>query len=130
MKEPFHYLYDVSMSYVESGWEDRYLALVKKIDENLQAKYPEYFAGLEVYQNGPMNFVVVAVYFDVEGVENVLAEILSYVNREYKLEVGHNVRRKQILKFDRSKKRYGQHQIKDVDRMEINSRLQTEECHR
>ena len=100
------YLYDVSMSYVDSGWQDRYLELVKKIDASLRENYPTYFAGLQLYQNGPMNYVVVAVYCDVDGVREKLPEILHYVNEQYRELVGHNVRRKQILKFDRAKKIY------------------------
>jgi len=102
------FLYDVSMSYVDSGWQERYLELVKKIDDYLKKSYSDYFAGLQLYQNGPMNYVVVAEYYDVPGVEEKLPEILRYVNEQYKDTVGHNVRRKQVLKFDRAKKIYGQ----------------------
>ncbi len=103
-----NYLYDVSMSYVDSGWQERYLELVQNIDEQLKKNYSEYFAGLQLYQNGPMNYVVVAEYYDVPGVEEKLPEILRFVNEQYKDTVGHNVRRKQVLKFDHSKKLYGQ----------------------
>ncbi len=102
------YLYDVSMSYVDSGWQDRYLDLVKKIDVYLKKNYSGYFAELQLYQNGPMNYVVVAVYYDVPGVQEELPKILEYVNQQYKEAVGHNVRRKQVLKFDRARKLYGQ----------------------
>jgi hypothetical protein len=87
---------------------------VKKIDENLRENYPEYFADLQLYQNGPMNYVVVAVYFDAPGVQEKLPEILRYVNQQYKETVGHNVRRKQVLKFDRAKKLYGQQCVRST----------------
>ena len=106
--EKCSYLYDVSMSYVDSGWQERYLELVKNIDVYLRKNYPDYFTELQLYQNGPMNYVVVAVYYDVPGVGEKLPEILKYVNRQYRETVGHNVRRKQVLKFDRAKKLYGQ----------------------
>lgn len=102
------YLFDVSMSYVNPGWQDRYCELVKKIDRHLREYYPDYFAELQLYQTGPMNYVVVAVYYDVPEVSEMLGEILHYVNEEYRETVGQNVRRKQILKFDRAGKIYGQ----------------------
>lgn len=102
------YLYDVSMSYVNPGWQDRYCQLVKKLDAYLKGHYEEYFADLQLYQTGPMNYVVVAVYYDVPGVHEALPVILSHVNKEYRQTVGDNVRRKQILKFDRAKKLHGQ----------------------
>lgn len=99
-------LYDVSMSYVNAGWQDRYCKLVFAINKYLKSQYGEYFAGLQMYQNGPMNYVVVAAYYDVPGVKEILPEILHYVNHEYEEVVGHNVRRKQVLKFDHAKKLY------------------------
>lgn len=108
MKKVENYLYDVSMSYVNPGWQDRYCQLVKDIDTYLKDHYEEYFADLQLYQTGPMNYVVVAVYLDVPGVQEALPRILSYVNAEYRQTVGDNVRRKQILKFDRAKKLHGQ----------------------
>lgn len=108
MKRTGSYLYDVSMSYVNPGWQDRYCQLVKKIDAYLKSHYGEYFTDLQLYQTGPMNYVVVAVYSDVPGVDEILPEILSYVNAEYRSTVGDNVRRKQILKFDRARKLHGQ----------------------
>ncbi len=50
-----------------------------------------------------MNYVVVAVYYDVPGVGEALPKILGFVNAKYREVVGHNVRRKQILKFDLAK---------------------------
>jgi hypothetical protein len=96
------------MSYVNPGWQDRYCQLVKKIDAYLKSHYREYFTDLQLYQTGPMNYVVVAVYSDVPGVDEILPEILGYVNAEYRSTVGDNVRRKQILKFDRARKLHGQ----------------------
>lgn len=106
-----NYLYDVSMSYVNAGWQDRYCALVKHIDAYLKENFGEFFADLQLYQTGPMNYVVVAVYHDVPGVAEALPNILSYVNAEYRETVGHNVRRKQILKFDLAKKLHGQSEV-------------------
>lgn len=108
MMEECKFLYDVSMSYVNPGWQERYCQLVKKIDAHLKKHYKGYFADLQLYQTGPMNYVVVAVYHDVPGVQEELPKILHYVNEEYRDTVGHNVRRKQILKFDRAKKLHGQ----------------------
>lgn len=108
MREESKYLFDVSMSYVNPGWQERYCQLVKKIDCYLRHRYTGYFSELQLYQTGPMNYVVVAVYFDVPGVQDKLSEILHYVNEEYRDTVGHNVRRKQILKFDMAKKLHGQ----------------------
>ncbi len=102
--EESKYLYDVSMSYVNPGWQERYCQLVKDIDRHLKKQYAGYFAGLHLYQTGPMNYVVVAVYYDVPGVQEELPKILHYVNEEYRDTVGHNVRRKQVLKFDRAKR--------------------------
>lgn len=98
------YLYDVSMSYVNPGWQERYCELVQQIEVHLRTNYAAYFAELQLYQTGPMNYVVVAVYRDVPGVRDELPKILHYVNEEYRVTVGQNVRRKQILKFDRAKK--------------------------
>lgn len=106
--ETCNYLYDVSMSYVNPGWQERYCELVKRIDRYLKKNYAGYFAGLQLYQTGPMNYVVVAVYYDVPGVSETLPCILHYVNEEYRDAVGHNVRRKQILKFDRARRLHGQ----------------------
>ena len=111
MSENCNYLYDVSMSYVNAGWQERYCALVKHIDAYLKENCGEFFADLQLYQTGPMNYVVVAVYYDVPGVAEALPKILSYVNAEYKQMVGHNVRRKQILKFDLAKKLHGQSEV-------------------
>lgn len=106
--EASKYLFDVSMSYVNPGWQERYCKLVKEIDCYLKKHYAGFFADLQLYQTGPMNYVVVAVYHDVPGVQDKLSEILHYVNEEYRNAVGHNVRRKQILKFDMAKKLHGQ----------------------
>jgi len=106
-----NYLYDVSMSYVNAGWQERYCALVRHIDAYLKENCGEYFADLQLYQTGPMNYVVVAVYHNVAGVVEALPKILSYVNAQYRETVGHNVRRKQILKFDLAKKLHGQSEV-------------------
>ncbi len=106
-----NYLYDVSMSYVNAGWQERYCALVRHIDAYLKENCGEYFADLQLYQTGPMNYVVVAVYHNVPGVVEALPKILSYVNAQYRETVGHNVRRKQILKFDLAKKLHGQSEV-------------------
>ena len=98
------YLYDVSMSYVNPGWQERYEHLVHQIERHLKKNYSSFFSELQLYQTGPMNYVVVAVYRDVPGVREELSKILHYVNEEYRVTVGQNVRRKQILKFDRSRK--------------------------
>lgn len=111
MSDAGKYLYDVSMSYVNAGWQERYCDLVKKIDAYLKEHFGEFFADLQLYQTGPMNYVVVAVYYDVPGVGEALPKILHYVNAEYRDTVGHNVRRKQILKFDLAKKLHGQSEI-------------------
>lgn len=111
------YLYDVSMSYVNSGWQERYCQLVQQIEEHLRTNYGDYFAELQMYQTGPMNYVVVAVYRDVPGVREELSKILHYVNEEYRVTVGQNVRRKQILKFDRAKKLYGPKTNGTIDTM-------------
>ncbi len=108
MSEEFNFLYDVSMSYVNPGWQERYCQLVKHIETELKEKCGEFFADLQLYQTGPMNYVVVAVYYDVPGVLEALPKILLYVNQQYRETVGHNVRRKQILKFDLAKKLHGQ----------------------
>lgn len=108
MSEECKYLYDVSMSYVNAGWQERYCQLVKHIDRQLKEKCGEFFADLQLYQTGPMNYVVVAVYYDVPGVLEALPKILQFVNQQYRETVGHNVRRKQILKFDLAKKLHGQ----------------------
>jgi hypothetical protein len=102
------------MSYVNAGWQDRYCDLVKEIDLYLKEHYTDFFADLQLYQTGPMNYVVVAVYYDRQGVEKVLREVLHYVNEMYRLTVGHNVRRKQILKFDLAKKLHGQRQTRQM----------------
>lgn len=104
--EECKYLYDVSMSYVNPGWQERYLKLVQEINMYLKKHYAGCFAGLQLYQTGPMNYVVVAAYKDIPGVHLELPEILHYVNEQYRETVGHNVRRKQILKFDRAKRLY------------------------
>ena len=108
-----NYLYDVSMSYVNPGWQDRYCQLVKDIDVYLKKHYEEDFADLQLYQTGPMNYVVVAVYYNVPGVVDELPKILHYVNEEYRITVGHNVRRKQILKFDIAKQLHGQNGVNE-----------------
>lgn len=111
------YLFDVSTSYVNSGWQERYCQLVQQIEEHLRANYGKYFAELQMYQTGPMNYVVVAVYRDLPGVREELSKILHYVNEEYRVTVGQNVRRKQILKFDRAKKLYGPKTNGTIDTM-------------
>ncbi|MDY3909340.1 MAG: hypothetical protein SOZ48_06360 [Eubacterium sp.] len=111
------YLYDVSMSYVNPGWQERYCQLVEQIEAHLRANYEAFFAELQLYQTGPMNYVVVAVYRDVPGVREELSKILHYVNEEYRVTVGQNVRRKQILKFDRAKMLYGRQTNGTIDTM-------------
>lgn len=111
------FLYDVSMSYVNPGWQERYCALVGQIEEHLRNHYNEFFSELQLYQTGPMNYVVVAVYRDVPGVREELSRILHYVNEEYRVTVGQNVRRKQILKFDRAKKISGGQTNGTIDTM-------------
>lgn len=98
------YLYDVSVSYVNPGWQERYEKLVRRIEVYLKENYAAYFYDLQLYQTGPMNYVVVAVYRDAPGVREELSKVLHYVNEEYRIAVGKNVRRKQVLKFDRAKK--------------------------
>lgn len=111
MSEKNNFLYDVSMSYVNAGWQERYCALVKYLDAYLKENCGEFFADLQLYQTGPMNYVVVAVYYDVPGVGEALPKILGFVNAKYREVVGHNVRRKQILKFDLAKKLHGQSEV-------------------
>ena len=60
MSEKNNFLYDVSMSYVNAGWQERYCALVKYLDAYLKENCGEFFADLQLYQTGPMNYVVVA----------------------------------------------------------------------
>lgn len=111
MSEKNNFLYDVSMSYVNAGWQEHYCALVKYLDAYLKENCGEFFADLQLYQTGPMNYVVVAVYYDVPGVGEALPKILGFVNAKYREVVGHNVRRKQILKFDLAKKLHGQSEV-------------------
>lgn len=111
------YLYDVSMSYVNPGWQERYCQLVEQIEKHLRENYRKFFAELQLYQTGPMNYVVVAVYRDVPGVREELSKILHYVNEEYRVTVGQNVRRKQILKFDRAKMLFGRQTNGTIDTM-------------
>ena len=59
MSEKNNFLYDVSMSYVNAGWQERYCALVKYLDAYLKENCGEFFADLQLYQTGPMNYVVV-----------------------------------------------------------------------
>ena len=80
MSEKNNFLYDVSMSYVNAGWQERYCALVKYLDAYLKENCGEFFADLQLYQTGPMNYVVVAVYYDVPGVGEALPKILGFVN--------------------------------------------------
>ena len=87
------------------------------IRDGRRTNYGDYFAELQMYQTGPMNYVVVAVYRDVPGVREELSKILHYVNEEYRVTVGQNVRRKQILKFDRAKKLYGPKTNGTIDTM-------------
>lgn len=128
MSDAGKYLYDVSMSYVNAGWQERYCDLVKKIDAYLKEHFGEFFADLQLYQTGPMNYVVVAVYYDVPGVGEALPKILHYVNAEYRDTVGHNVRRKQILKFDLAKKLHGQSEI-TLKASEDTAREEVEKSH-
>lgn len=111
MSEKNNFLYDVSMSYVNAGWQERYCELVKFLDAYLKENCSDFFADLQLYQTGPMNYVVVAVYYDVPGVSETLPKILGFVNAKYREVVGHNVRRKQILKFDLAKKLHGQSEV-------------------
>lgn len=129
MSDTCNYLYDVSMSYVNSGWQERYCQLVKHIEMELKEKCGEFFADLQLYQTGPMNYVVVAVYYDVPGVLEALPAILQYVNCQYRETVGHNVRRKQILKFDLAKKLHGQRMdcVKACERVEEEAENENEQ---
>ncbi len=129
MSEECKFLYDVSMSYVNPGWQERYCQLVRHLDEQLKEKCGEFFADLQLYQTGPMNYVVVAVYYDVPGVLEALPEILQFVNRQYRETVGHNVRRKQILKFDLAKKLHGQSMacLKACEDTDISEEVKAEE---
>ena len=44
MSEKNNFLYDVSMSYVNAGWQERYCALVKYLDAYLKENCGEFFA--------------------------------------------------------------------------------------
>ena len=55
MSEKNNFLYDVSMSYVNAGWQERYCALVKYLDAYLKENCGEFFADLQLYQTGTMN---------------------------------------------------------------------------
>ena len=122
-----NYLDGDIISSQEVSYQDEYSAILKdtnrkgvdKVEENM-SKYldaylkencGEFFADLQLYQTGPMNYVVVAVYYDVPGVGEALPKILGFVNAKYREVVGHNVRRKQILKFDLAKKLHGQSEV-------------------
>ncbi len=114
MSEECKFLYDVSMSYVNPGWQERYCQLVRHLDEQLKEKCGEFFADL---------------YYDVPGVLEALPEILQFVNRQYRETVGHNVRRKQILKFDLAKKLHGQSMacLKACEDTDISEEVKAEE---
>lgn len=42
MSEKNNFLYDVSMSYVNAGWQERYCALVKSLDAYLKENCGEF----------------------------------------------------------------------------------------
>ena len=48
MSEKNNFLYDVSMSYVNAGWQERYCALVKYLDAYLKENCGEFFADLQL----------------------------------------------------------------------------------
>ena len=49
MSEKNNFLYDVSMSYVNAGWQERYCALVKYLDAYLKENCGEFFADLPTW---------------------------------------------------------------------------------
>ncbi len=50
MSEKNNFLYDVSMSYVNAGWQERYCALVKYLNAYLKENCGEFFADLQLYR--------------------------------------------------------------------------------
>ena len=79
MSEKNNFLYDVSMSYVNAGWQERYCALVKYLDAYLKENCGEFFADLQLYQTGPMNYVVVAVYYDAVSYTHLIHRVIYFV---------------------------------------------------
>ncbi|GAA0076530.1 hypothetical protein UT300005_09080 [Clostridium sp. CTA-5] len=99
-------LYNVNKILVKPGLECLYKKFSKKLNKYLLKKYPEYYAGLQLYESNKYcnEFYVIARYNDVCGIYQAITKIRNDIERIYNNVWDSSVKRTSIFAFSNYKR--------------------------
>ncbi|MBQ3584275.1 MAG: hypothetical protein IJA27_06140 [Lachnospiraceae bacterium] len=107
--EHCNYYFNVNQIVVAECFVDDYKKFSYELNEHLIYNYETYYAGLQLYQYDYNKFTVVAVYYDICGLQEKMAEIEKYIAYQYEETFHGFVSRKKILDFQNNKRIFCRH---------------------
>lgn len=101
------YLHNIINVYVSDCYVKDYPQFLYNLKEELVCKYSLYYGGLQLYQKDQNHYIVIAVYFDVCGLNEMISRIENFIERQYEETFGGFVKRTSILEFSMAKRVIG-----------------------
>lgn len=92
-------LYIVNKNTVKTGLEPHYISFIEDLNQYLLATYPEYYLGLQLYQDKDESnvFYVVSYYKEAFEVYKIERYISDYISRLYESVWGNSVERMPLV---------------------------------
>lgn len=100
-------LYNINHISVSDCYVKDYTQFAYNLNEDLICQYSLYYGGLQLYQTDYNHFVVIAVYFDICGLSEMIPKIEKYIERQYEETFGGFIKRTPILSFNMAKRVIG-----------------------
>lgn len=101
--------YNVNKILVADCFVEDYMQFAYELNEHLLYKYEQYYGGLQLYQYDYNKFTVVAVYYDVCGLSEIMPEIEKYIEYQYNETFNGFIKRERILDFRKNKRIFCRH---------------------
>lgn len=94
-------LFNVDKIFVRPCYIASYIKFSRELDEYLLCKYPEFYAGLQLYQSKEeeSRFTVIAAYYNVPGIYIKIEKICEDIEEIYKDVWRNNIKRECIFTF-------------------------------
>ena len=97
-------IFNVNKILVADCFVEDYIKFSYELNECLLRKYGLYYAGLQLYQYDYNKFTVVAGYFDICGLYEIMPQIENYIEKQYNETFDGFIKREKILDFRKSKR--------------------------
>ncbi|HCL02055.1 MAG TPA: hypothetical protein DHW61_06490 [Lachnoclostridium phytofermentans] len=97
----YNLLFNVDKIFVRPCYIDAYIKFSHELNEYLFCKYPEFYAGLQLYQSKEeeSRFTVITAYYDVRNIYREIEKICKDIDEIYKDVWRDNIRRECIFTF-------------------------------